>query len=350
MLLVTEYCAKFLKSCQWNNPMELFDCIFPEILAYAKKTSGRSDLKPTFVLNAMVPVDNAVWQLYAMENGIHDFDSLIPKNCSIAFIAHHSNLAAIPLITYGTTLDQIGELADAGYSIFKIKIGSDPDSDGDLRKTLAWDKSRIKDIHSILKNRTTAFTATGTVAYYLDANGRYKTLEQIHELLDFIDSIGALDQVVLFEEPFPYGSSIDVSGLPVTVAADESAYSDTVVESLIELGYRAIALKPIAKTMSMSFKIASMAAKKGIPCFCADLTVDPLLVDYNKCFAARLEAIPGMKIGILESNGQQNYAEWNRMLNEHPIPDGEWINVHNGVFNLNEKFYSSSGGIFNARG
>jgi L-alanine-DL-glutamate epimerase-like enolase superfamily enzyme len=180
----------------------------------------------------------------------------------------------------------------------------------------------------------------------MDANGRYDSLDRIKELLDYADKIGALEQVAVLEEPFPEGSGFDVSSLPVTVAADESAHSDKDAEELIGLGYKAIALKPIAKTMSMSFKTAAAAAKHGIPCFCADLTVGPLLVDFNKCFAARFAPGPGMKIGMLETNGGQNYREWKRLLSEHPVPDGSWIPVKDGVFNLDESFYALSGGMF----
>ena len=346
MLLVSEYCAKLYTTRPCKDPMDMFDAVYPEIYEYAKKLTGVSALRPTFALNAMVPCDNALWLVYAQENGIDGFDGLIPKSYQASFTARHAKLAAIPLITYGTTLAEVRGLADSGYAVFKIKIGSDSDKDGDLQKMLEWDMSRLKDIHSVLRDYKTPYTSTGKLAYYLDANGRYDTLDRVQKLLDFAKSIGAIEQIVLLEEPFPENSGIDVSSLPITVAADESAHSDTDVNELIGLGYKAIALKPIAKTMSMSFKIASAANKLGVPCFCADLTVDPLLVDFNKCFAARLPSIPGMKIGVIESNGPQNYADWPRMLSEHPVPDGEWIPVTNGVFDLSESFYRLSGGIF----
>ena len=46
-----------------------------------------------------------------------------------------------------------------------------------------------------------------------------------------------------------------------------------------------MALKPIAKTLSMSLKIAAAAARRGVPCFCADLTVNPVLVEWNRAAA-----------------------------------------------------------------
>ena len=63
----------------------------------------------------------------------------------------------------------------------------------------------------------------------------------------------------------------------------------------------------------MSFKIAEVAFKKGIPCFCADLTVNPVVLDWNKNVAARLAPLPGMKVGVIESNGHQNYKNWELM-------------------------------------
>ena len=83
---------------------------------------------------------------------------------------------------------------------------------------------------------------------------------------------------MLLEEPFPEDYKIDVRDIPVRLAADESAHSDRDVLERIELGYGAIALKPIAKTMSMSFKISKAAYEKVIPFFCADLTERTLYV------------------------------------------------------------------------
>jgi len=214
---------------------------------------------------------------------------------------------------------------------------------------VAWDSNRIKELHGVLKGYFTPYTESGRIAYYLDANSRYDTPKNVIRLLDAADAYGAFERIVLFEEPFPENSGIDVSSLPVVMAADESAHSDEDTENLISLGYKAIALKPVAKTVSMSFKIAAAAAKHGVPCFCADLTVPPLMVDINKCFASRFAPVRGMKIGILESNGPQNYKNWGRMLDGHPVKDGEWITAANGVFNLNERFYRTSGGIYSAQ-
>ena len=43
-------------------------------------------------------------------------------------------------------------------------------------------------------------------------------------------------------------------------------------------------------------------------CFCADLTVDPILIKWNKCVAARLPAFIGLELGLQETYGWQNYG------------------------------------------
>jgi L-alanine-DL-glutamate epimerase-like enolase superfamily enzyme len=138
---------------------------------------------------------------------------------------------------------------------------------------------------------------------------------------------------------------IDVSDIPVRLAADESAHTDKDALARIQMGYGAIALKPIAKTLSMTLKIAQIAAQENIPCFCADLTVNPILVDWNKNVAARLKPFPGLETGLLETNGHQNYKNWEKMESFHPFSKASWRKVKKGVFELDSDFFSQSGGI-----
>ena len=77
--------------------------------------------------------------------------------------------------------------------------------------------------------------------------------------LDHADKIGALSQIVLLEEPLDEGDSSDLSGVPVRVAADESAHCAEDAVRRIGQGYTAVALKPIAKTLSMTFRILKAA-------------------------------------------------------------------------------------------
>ena len=156
---------------------------------------------------------------------------------------------------------------------------------------------------------------------------------------------GAFDQIAIIEEPFPEEYKKNVSGLGVRIAADESAHCDHDVEERISLGYGAIALKPIAKTLSMTLKIAKVAHDAKVPMFCADLTVGPIQVDWNKTFACRLAPLPGMKIGVVETNGHQNYKHWADMQSYHPAAGSKWMQTKGGCFELDNDFYARSGGI-----
>jgi hypothetical protein len=132
----------------------------------------------------------------------------------------------------------------------------------------------------------------------------------------------------------------------VRIAADESAHTAEDVSKRIRMGYGAIALKAEAKTLSMTLRMAKVAYEKNTPCFLADLTCSPIPVDWNKNVAARLTPFPGLKeMGLLESNGHQNYVRWKELVSFHPYPNGSWIESKNGVFNLDKDFYEKSGGI-----
>src|SRR5690606_41716176 len=88
----------------------------------------------------------------------------------------------------------------------------------------------------------------------------------------------------------------------------------------IEMGYTAFAVKAIAKTLSMTMKIAQLAYEHSIPCFCADLTVNPILVEWNKNVAARLPGFPGISVGLQEATAHQYYKNWGKMVTDQPMP------------------------------
>jgi len=346
MYLMTAYALELARGMSYETPLDLLDRLLPATYKYGQKVTGNDSLRLTFALNSLVAVDNAAWQLYCAENKIPSFDDMIPADIRPALSYRHSSLANIPLMSYGVPLEKIAEAVDSGWFFLKIKIGSDPAGDGDLDKMLEWDKERLSAIHELVKDRTTPYTDSGYIPYYLDANGRYDSKDRLMRLIDHAEKIGALERIMIMEEPFPEQMEVDVTDIPVRLAADESAHSEKDAIERIEMGYTAIALKPIAKTMSMSLKIAKAAYERNVPCFCADLTVNPILVDWNKNVAARIAPMPGMKIGVLESNGHQNYLNWDRMKSFHPCYLQPWTNAERGIFNLNGDFYSESGGIF----
>jgi hypothetical protein len=136
-----------------------------------------------------------------------------------------------------------------------------------------------------------------------------------------------------------------VSDIEIRLAADESAHTDEDALVRIEMGYRAIALKAIAKTLSMTMKIANVAKQHDVPCFCADLTVNPILVDWNKAVVSRLDPFPGLGLGLLETNGHQNYQNCDTMFSYHPYNGASWTKTKQGVFELDDDYYNRSENI-----
>jgi L-alanine-DL-glutamate epimerase-like enolase superfamily enzyme len=324
-----------------GSPLDLLDRVLEPAHAYACAVTGRPDLRKTFTLNALVPVDNAAWLLHADENGLRDFDAMVPAEFRPALAQRHRQVAAIPLMAYAVPVAEVRAAADQGYFFMKIKIGQPGTQDEMLER----DKARLSEIHAALASVETPHTKDGRLPYYFDANGRYESKDALLRLLDHARKIGAFDRIAIVEEPFPEELEVRADDLGVRVAADESAHTDADAARRLDLGYRAIALKPIAKTLSMSLRIAKLAHERGVPCFCADLTVNPILVDWNKVFAARLAPLPGLSLGLVETNGHQNYRNWEAMRRHHPAFGAPWTLPEKGVFRLVDDFYARSGGI-----
>ncbi len=342
MYALTEYALQLIKGKSFQNPILLQEEILEDVHDYGKKICNHPELRKTFALNALVGIDNALWLLFAEKNGITSFDAMIPSIYKPALSYHHNQIASIPLMAYTIPIEEIKNAVAEGYFFMKIKIGQP----GTQKEMLENDKKRLSEIHNAIGDVPTDYTENGKIPYYFDANGRYETKESLLRLLDHADKIGALDQIAIIEEPFPEEKEITVDDLEIRIAADESAHTDEDAEVRIQMGYKAIALKAIAKTLSMTLKIAKVAHDHRIPCFCADLTVNPLLIEWNKNVAARLAPFPGLGLGLLETNGHQNYLNWEQMVKRHPYPEASWRKTAEGVFNLNEDYYNKSGGIF----
>ncbi|MHC4887625.1 MAG: hypothetical protein ACYTGH_21310 [Planctomycetota bacterium] len=214
MLLVTEYALRCAEGKSFDTPIDLLQDLIPPCYTYAKAVTGREDLRLTFVLNALVPLDNAAWMLYAKANGITSFDDMIPASVRPLLAERPERIGSIPLFTYGTSTEEIVAAAKSGTFFAKIKIGADPDQDGDVDKMVAWDCNRLTEIHGALKEVTTEYTDSGHLPYYLDANGRYPDRETLTRFLDHADAIGALDRIAMIEEPFPEEYRENGSGLP----------------------------------------------------------------------------------------------------------------------------------------
>jgi L-alanine-DL-glutamate epimerase-like enolase superfamily enzyme len=342
MYAITERGLALARNREFETPVDLLEGLLPEVHDYARAVTGRPDLRMTFTLNALVPVDNAAWLVYAADTGQESFDAMIPSAFRPALTHRHREVAAVPLMAYAVPVPEIQKSAENGFFVMKIKIGQP----GTQEEMLEKDKARLSEIHAAIGHFETPHTTSGKLPYYFDANGRYESKDTLQRLLDHARRIGAFDQIAVLEEPFPEELEVRVDDLGVHVAADESAHTDGDAARRIELGYGAIALKPIAKTLSMTLKIARIAHEKSIPCFCADLTVNPILVEWNKSMAARLAPFPGLGLGLLETNGHQNYRDWERMRGHHPGKDASWATPVGGVFRLDEDFYRRSACLF----
>ena len=187
MFSVTEFAVDAIKGKEFSTPDEIIKTVFSLCHEYANRVVG-FPVTETFVLNALVPLDMAAWQLFARLGEKKDFDFIFKGN------RKEQLLANVPLVNYSTTLDEVHNMAKNDVCLFKIKLGCDPDGDGDVNKMLAWDKERVSEIHSVLKNFSTPFTENQHIAYYFDANGRYETKEQLKSLLVHFEKKGIAEK------------------------------------------------------------------------------------------------------------------------------------------------------------
>ncbi|HQL88723.1 MAG TPA: enolase C-terminal domain-like protein, partial [Lentisphaeria bacterium] len=224
MFAMTEYALRQAKGMTFDTPFDLLDRLLPATWEYGKAITRNPDLRMTFALNALVGVDAAAWLLYARENDFTSFDDMIPAEYQPLLSHRHSLVGCIPLMAYAVPMPEIIRHVEEGYFFMKVKIGSDPDKDGDQEKMLQWDMARVEEIHRAIGSRETPYTTNGKIPYYFDANGRYDSKDRLRRLLDHCDKIGMLDQIMIVEEPFPEDYLVDVSDLGVRIAADESAH------------------------------------------------------------------------------------------------------------------------------
>jgi L-alanine-DL-glutamate epimerase-like enolase superfamily enzyme len=342
MLAVTDRGLQMIAGESFTTPVELIDRIFPELHEFATRVTGVPNLRRTFTLNALVPVDNAAWLLYAGENGIRTFDEMIPAEYRAGLSHRHRAVASLPSVTYGLPIEAVSKAAADGYFVIKLKLGSP----GTQAEMLEKDVQRFTAVHRAIGATRTPHTADRVLRYDLDPNQRYERKETLLRLLDAAKRIGALGQIALVEEPFADESDEHVRDVPVLVVADESVTRARDASRRVEQGYGGFALKGIAKTLSETLKIATLAHDRKLHCMAADLTVNPVLVDWNKNVAARLAPLPGFTSGMMETNGHQQYRRWTEMSSWHPCPDAPWRRVSEGVFVLGDDYYARSGCIF----
>ena len=343
MYVLTEKSLQRVKYTPFATPIDLLEKILPDLVEEGKQLTGKPDLNPNFVYNALVSVDHAAWLLYAAEHELTDFEAMIPQEYRPALAHRNSRIAIMYQVPYGMPVAEIQQAVQQGYFVIKIKLGQ-PGSEADM---LQKDMDRLSEVHAALTDAHTDQPPDGKLIYTLDANGRYQNKKSIQRFIDHAQKIGALDQILVFEEPLHERNDESVADLGIRMAADESVHNEADALRRLEQGYGALVLKGIAKTLSLSVKMAKLAYERNVPCLCADLTVNPILLRWHQNLAAHLTPFPGLEdMGLMETNGDMNYVNWQAMLGYHPSAKASWMQHKKGVFELNEDFYQQSGGIF----
>lgn len=344
MFSLTDKALQMAKDIPFSTPVQLIDQLLPLVYEEGRKLTGRKELNKIFALNALVGPDNAAWLLYAAENNFADFSSMIPAAYQKALSNRNKKVAIIYLASYNLPIIELKKAVGQGYFVIKIKIGQPGTQEEMLQKDIA----RLTEVHNALKEARTRQTQNGKLWYTLDANTRYEKKETFMRLIDAAKKTGAFEQILFVEEPLVEANNEHVGDIGIRIAADESAHDEAGALRRFEQGYTALALKGIAKTLSLSMKMARLAHEQNIPCLCADLTVNPILIDWHKNLAARIAPFPGVNMGLMETNGDLNYRNWETMVSYHPFKGASWTKVTDGVFDLGDDFYKHSGGIFKA--
>jgi hypothetical protein len=339
---LTEYALQLVKRTPFTTPIELLEKILPEVIKAGHRITGKTNLNPIFIYISLVSIDNAAWLLYAAENNLKSFDAMVPEAYRKALSAKNDKIAVMFQVPYGMPVAELKAAAEKGYFVFKLKTGEP----GTQAEMLQKDMNRLTLIHNALKDYRTKQTKTGKLVYTLDPNARYEKKETFLRYLDHAKKIGAFEQIIFVEEPLHESNNENVADMGILVAGDESVHDEASALRRLDQGYGALVLKGIAKTLSFSMKLAKLAQERGVPCMCADLTVNPILVDWHKNLAARLAPFPGIGMGLMETNGDMQYQNWVTMKSFNPAANASWAQARNGVFELGPEFYARSAGIF----
>lgn len=338
---LTEKALQLVKQTPFTTPVNLLEKILPEAMRLGQIITGKPDLNPIFTYIALVSLDNAAWVLYAAENKFKNFDDMIPAPYRQALSSRNDKIAIMYQVPYGMPMADLKKAAQEGYFVFKIKSGAP----GTQAEMLQKDIDRLTMIHTTLKDFRTHHTSNQKLIYTIDPNARYEKKETFQRYLDHAGKIGALAQILFAEEPLNEKNDENVKDLGIPIAGDESVHDEASAIRRLEQGYGALVLKGIAKTLSFSMKVAKLAQERGVPCLCADLTVNPILVDWHKNLAARVTPFPGIGMGLMETNGNMNYRNWQTMIGYNPAANASWNKVNKGIFELGKDFYAQSAGI-----
>ena len=123
MLAVSAKALALLERITYSTPAEAIAALTPILDDYAYDVCGFS-VESTFVQNALVGVDLALWSLYARKINAKTFDDIIPQYATNALGVKNSHLVKIPLISYNVKESEIKAILESGAALLKIKIGA----------------------------------------------------------------------------------------------------------------------------------------------------------------------------------------------------------------------------------
>src|ERR1051325_10473936 len=107
MLLLSAFALKEAQREPFETPTALLNRLLPLVGEYGREITRNPNLRTTYTLNALVPVDNAAWLLYAAEKGLSSFDALIPEGARPALAYRNAEVVSIPAVGYGLPLADI---------------------------------------------------------------------------------------------------------------------------------------------------------------------------------------------------------------------------------------------------
>lgn len=99
MLAVTQYALDLLRGQVLTEPPKMLADILPETMAYARRLTDSPDLRKTFTLNALTPLDWALWKLYRLAHPEETFAELMAP-FTRQLTCRQEKMGNIPLISH----------------------------------------------------------------------------------------------------------------------------------------------------------------------------------------------------------------------------------------------------------
>jgi len=273
------FVAGRLAGRSFENPFEAFDFM----KAAADEFSAAIGLPRLSRYVCLSPIDMAVWDAYARFRDQNVFECIAGEFPELGrFFGAPRDLEVAHTIGVGE--DPAVELKFAvkhGIRWFKLKL-----------------KGNIEDDIRAIKKFFSVFSGISPQVI-LDGNEGYSA-NDLESLVSALSKEEFFTSVEYIEQPVSRsgGESVMVAGDTVPVFADEMVCDCGDLMVARRLGYRGIALKPTAKTLSETVRMLPLIEEIGFKVSIADLTnAAPLAYLFHCAFASRIEnRVEGVEI------------------------------------------------------